>query len=140
MPSFPVPAGPLTDGVVALRLSAERDIPEVLIAYQDDPRLAGSLGERRPPSGAALGSRAEDAAVKLEAGRAVVFTILEADGDVCLGEVRVDEVDWRDRRARLTVWVAPASRGRGYAGRSARLARGWLSQSCGIEATCSRTE
>ncbi len=140
MPSFPAPDAPLTDRVVALRLAAERDIPEVLIAYQDDPRLAGSLGERRPPSGAALGSRAEGAAEELEAGRAVVFTILEAGGDVCLGEVRVDEVDWQDGRARLAVWVAPAFRGRGYAGRSARLARGWLSQSCGLEATCSGTQ
>ena len=140
MPSFPFPDTPLADGVVALRLSAERDIPEVLIAYQDDPDLARSLGEAGPPSGAVLGLRAERAVDLLEAGQAIVFAILEGGGDVCSGEVRVSDVDWQDGRARLTLWVAPAFRARGYARRSARLARSWLSQSCGLEAICSGRE
>ena len=59
MPSFPGLEQPLTDGVVSVRLSAERDIPEVLIAYQDDRGLHLALGEDRPPSGAALGRRAD---------------------------------------------------------------------------------
>ena len=37
MPVFPqADSAPLTDGTVALRLAAERDIPEILIAHQDD--------------------------------------------------------------------------------------------------------
>jgi RimJ/RimL family protein N-acetyltransferase len=140
MPSFPSPDGSITDGVVALRLSAERDIPEVLIAYQDDRDLASALGERRPPSGAALGSRAECAPEMMAAGQAIVFSIVEPDGDVCRGEVRVDQVDWGQGTAVLTVWVARELRGHGLGPRAAGLAGGWLSTQCGLEATCSRAE
>src|SRR6516164_7166506 len=56
MSPFPRLADPLTDGQVVLRDYAERDIPEILIAYQDDPRLHQRLGQNRPPSGAELGS------------------------------------------------------------------------------------
>lgn len=140
MPSFRAPDASLTDGVVALRLSAERDIPEVLIAYEDDPGLARALGEPRPPSGAALGSRSERAAETMAAGEAIVFSIIEPDGDVCRGEVRVGDVDWRAAAAVLTVWVAPGRRGRGWGERAARLAGGWLAASCGLEASCSRVE
>ena len=137
MPSFPAPDSLLTDSVVALRLSAERDIPEVLIAYQDDPDLARTLGEQRPPTGAALGSRAEHAPEKMAEGEAIVFSVLEANGDLCLGEVRVSDVDWPGGRSRLTVWVALPYRGRGWGARAARLATGWLTERCGLEATCS---
>ena len=36
MASFPDLQVPLSDGGVSVRMSAERDIPEILIAYQDD--------------------------------------------------------------------------------------------------------
>ena len=39
MSSFPRLTSPLTDGSVVLRDYVERDIPEILIAYQDDPLL-----------------------------------------------------------------------------------------------------
>lgn len=136
MPSFPAPDAPLTDGVVTLRLSAERDIPEVLIAYQDDPGLVAAMGEHRPPTGAALGSRSERAAETMAAGHAIVFSILEAGSDLCLGEVRVSVVDWHDGLARLTVWLAPASRGRGLASRAVGLASDWLQRRCGLSPTC----
>jgi RimJ/RimL family protein N-acetyltransferase len=139
MPSFLAPDAPLTDGVVALRLSAERDIPEVLIGYQDDPGLARTLGEHRPPSGAVLGARSERAEGMMAAGQAVVFSILEAGDDLCRGEVRVAEVDWPQGRAQLTVWVAARFRGRGLATRAVSLVGGWLTESCGLKATCSGT-
>ncbi len=139
MPSFLAPDAPLTDGVVALRPSAERDIPEVLIGYQDDRGLAPALGEHRPPSGAALGNRSERAPELMAAGQAIVFSILEAGEDICRGEVRVSEVDWAEGRAKMTIWVASSFRGRGIATRAASLARRWLSESCGLEATCSGT-
>ena len=68
---------PLTDGVVALRPAAERDIPEILIAYQDDPELHLRLGEERPPSGAELGRLAERAASGPRRRARVTLTILE---------------------------------------------------------------
>jgi RimJ/RimL family protein N-acetyltransferase len=137
MPSFPAPDAPLSDSVVALRLSAERDIPEVLIAYQDDPRLAGALGERRPPTGAALGSRAESAPGAMADGRGIVFAIVEDGADHCRGEVRVSDVDWEAASARLTVWVAPGFRGRGWGTQACRLASRWLTERCGLNGACS---
>jgi len=136
MPSFPGLDVPLSDGVVALRLSAERDIPDVLIAYQDDPCLPAALGEERPPSGAALGSRAERAPVAMATGQEIVFSILQAGTDTCRGEVRVSEVDWPGGRAQLRVWVAPGFRGRGWGPRALDLASRWLTDRCSLQASC----
>ena len=61
-------AEPLGGRAVALRDYAERDIPEILIAHQDDPRLYVLAGEDRPPSGAELGRAAEREAAE-RAGR-----------------------------------------------------------------------
>ena len=52
MPAFPDLVAPLTDGQVSLRFASEWDIPDILIAFQDDPQLHVSLGMGRPPSGA----------------------------------------------------------------------------------------
>jgi RimJ/RimL family protein N-acetyltransferase len=137
MPSFPGLAQPLTDGVVAVRPSAERDIPEVLIAYQDDRSLHLGLGEAGPPSGAALGRRAEQAGLDHEAGRALTFTVVRVGSDRCCGEVRVSEVDWERRRALVRVWVAPALRGQGIATTARDLVVAWLEQECGLTGACS---
>jgi RimJ/RimL family protein N-acetyltransferase len=136
MPSFPSLDAPLSDGVVALRQSTERDIPEILIAYQDDRRLHQALGEDRPPSGAALGSRAERAPDELRAGRLLTLTILQEGSDVCRGEVRIADVNWEARRAALRVWVAPGLRGQGLARRAHGLVTGWLSHDCGLDGVC----
>ena len=138
MPALPVPCPPLSDGTVSLRLSAERDIPEILIAHQDDPRLHEQLGEARPPTGAQLGSAAERAPAELESGTSVALTITEPSSDVCRGQVRVRRIDWETRRADLEVWVVPQFRGREYAHRAVRLACEWLAASCGLEASCQR--
>ena len=62
MPAFPELTEPLHGERVALRYAAERDIPEILIAHQDDPELHVRLGLVRPPSGAELGRRIEGGA------------------------------------------------------------------------------
>ena len=140
MPSFPTLSAPLTDGEISLRPTAERDIPEVLIAYQDDPGLHLALGERRPPSGAALGRRAELAESERLAGRSLVLSVVEPGGDVCLGEMRIGEVDWGQGRAEVRVWVVPARRGRGLGRRAHRLAKEWLGAYCGLEAVCPKED
>lgn len=136
MPSFPSLDMHLSDGVVALRPSAERDIPEILIAYQDDHRLHLALGEDRPPTGAALGSRAERAAEDLRAGRLLALTILKEGSDVCCGEVRIADADWENRSAALRIWIVPPLRGHGLARRAHALASEWLSSACGLDAVC----
>jgi [ribosomal protein S5]-alanine N-acetyltransferase len=130
MNSFPRLADPLTDGEVALRDYQERDIPEILIAYQDDPRLHVLTGEDRPPSGAELGSRAEREAGARGAGERATLTVVEPGQDTCRGQVRAENVDWDHRRAELSVWLAPQVRGRGLGRRALRLAGEWLLTAC----------
>jgi RimJ/RimL family protein N-acetyltransferase len=133
MPRIPAPTGPLGDERVILRLSAERDIPEILIAYQDDPELHVKMGEERPPSGAELGRREERAATERAVGTQLRLTILEPGSDVCRGQVQVHEVDWDNQRAELAIWLAPQVRGRGLAGPALRLAAAWVLGSTELE-------
>jgi len=132
MSAFPRLAEPLTDGQVVLRDYEERDIPEILIAYQDDPRLHVLTGEDRPPSGAELGSRAEREAVARAAGERATLTVLESGSETCRGQIKVDEVDWDQDRAGLTIWLAPQVRGRGLGRHALRLAGQWLLGACGL--------
>jgi [ribosomal protein S5]-alanine N-acetyltransferase len=132
MSSFPRLADPLIDGGVALRDYEERDIPEILIAYQDDPRLHLLNREDRPPSGAELGSRAEREVSARGAGERATLTVLEPGDDTCRGQIRVENVDWDHRRAELTIWLAPQVRGRGLGRGTLRLAGGWLLETCGL--------
>jgi RimJ/RimL family protein N-acetyltransferase len=124
---------PLTDGHVVLRAAAERDIPEILIAYQDDPRLHVVLGQNRPPSAAELGRRSEAADVDRMTGKRVHLTIVEPGSDICRGEINAHHFDWDHGRAELGVWLAPQARGRGIAPRALRLASAWLFDACGLE-------
>lgn len=133
MPSFPDLQVPLTDGVVSLRLSAERDIPEILIAGQDDPALHLRMGNPRPHSAAELGRRAERAEHDRLAGHGITFTLLEGESDTCVGQIDVHRVEWEHARAELGVWVAPDRRGRGLARRALRLIGPWLLTEAGLE-------
>jgi RimJ/RimL family protein N-acetyltransferase len=132
MPSFPE-FERLTDGEVSVRLAAERDIPEVLIAYQDDPELHLRMGEERAPSGAELGRLAERAPADRAAGRAMTLTIVGVGSDVCLGQVNVHRVDWDNFRVELGIWVVPQARGRGLARTALRLVARWLIEEAGFE-------
>jgi RimJ/RimL family protein N-acetyltransferase len=132
MSSFPRLAEALTDGGVVLRDYEERDIPEILIAHQDDPRLHLLIGAVRPPTGAELGSRAEREAAARATGELATLTVIEPGEDTCRGQVRVENVDWEHGRAELTVWLAPQVRNR-HLGRAAlRLAGEWLLTTCGL--------
>jgi [ribosomal protein S5]-alanine N-acetyltransferase len=130
MSSFPILPEPISDGHVALRDYLERDIPEILIAYQDDPRLHVRNGEDRPPSGAELGSRAEREPAVRALGERATLTILEPGSDTCRGQVRVEGADWDHGRAELAIWVAPQFRRRGLGRSALRLAGKWLLETC----------
>jgi len=133
MPAIPELPQPLSDGTVHLRFASERDIPEVLIAYQDDPELHVRLGEVRPPSGAQLGRRSERAEADRAGGIRATLTVLEPGSDRCRGQLTVQNVDWDHLRAALGLWLAPQVRGRGYAPRALRIGADWLFASCGLE-------
>jgi RimJ/RimL family protein N-acetyltransferase len=132
MSSIPEPPDRISDELVELRPIAEWDIPEVLIAHQDDRELHSWLGLSRPPTGAQLGSEVEDAQAVRLAGVGVKLTIVEPGSNDCLGRVEVDEIDWELGSARVRVWVAPQLRDRGYEQRAAELASGWLQSSVGL--------
>ena len=126
MPSLPFLEVPIADQGVALRDEAERDIPEILIAHQDDPELHIRQGLRRPPSGAELGRQIEEAASERRSGIRARLTIVEALSDEFRGRIVVDHLDWENHRGELGIWVVPAARGRGLARAALRLAARWL--------------
>jgi RimJ/RimL family protein N-acetyltransferase len=132
MPAFDELVQPLRGERVALRLAAERDIPETLIAHQDDPRLHVHLGLDRPPSGAELGRRAEGEPAERAAGVRLALTILTPGSEDCRGQIEVHGADWEHERASLGIWVAPGYRGRGVAREALRLAGGWLFSANGL--------
>ncbi len=134
MPSIPPPPDRIVDALVELRPIAEWDIPEVLIAHQDDPELHRRLGAAHPPTGAELGRQVEEEAARRHAGAAVSLTIVEPGGSDCRGRVEVDGIDWSRGGAEVRVWVIPQLRGRGYEQRAADLATRWLRESVGLDA------
>jgi RimJ/RimL family protein N-acetyltransferase len=133
MPAFPHLKDPLSGDHVTLRDAAERDIPEVLIAYQDDPELCARLGKERPPSAAELGQAAEREGATRAAGTGAELTILVPGSDVCRGQLNVHHVDWDNARGELGIWLSPRSRGVGLGSGALRLAAEWLLRECGLE-------
>jgi RimJ/RimL family protein N-acetyltransferase len=133
MPAIPGLIEPLSDGAVSLRLAAERDIPEVLIAHDDDPQLYVDRGRERPPTGAELGRDMEEAAAERAAGSLETLTLLESGSDECRGQLYVHGIDWDHGRAELSLWVVPRARSRGLARAALRLAAAWLFEAWRIE-------
>jgi RimJ/RimL family protein N-acetyltransferase len=117
---------PLVGELIELRPFAERDIPEILIAYQDDPQLHVRLGEDRPPTGAQLGRAAEQAESDRSAGRRLALTVVERGSDVCVGQLSVHSVRWEERCAELALWIALGVRRRGYGKQALMLGARWL--------------
>lgn len=132
MPSIPAPPDRIADELVELRPIAEWDIPEVLIAHQDDPELHRRLGLSRPPTGAQLGSEVDEEADRRLSGDGVRLAIVQPGSNDCRGRVEVGDIDWEQGSASVRVWVAPQLRGRGYEQRAADLAAQWLQASVGL--------
>jgi RimJ/RimL family protein N-acetyltransferase len=132
MPAFPELKEPLRGDRIRLRFEAEQDIPEILIAHQDDPAMHVRLGLERPPSGAELGRRIERGPDDRRLGQAVRFTILDPGSDACCGQLDIHHVEWEHRRAESGLWVVPGQRRQGLGSGALRLAARWLFASCGL--------
>lgn len=133
MARLPLLAEPLQTDVVRVRDAAERDIPEILIAFEDDPQMHRRLGQERTPSGAQLGRLVESEHADRAAGSRASLTILGPESDLCLGQVSVHHIDWEHGRAELSVWVAPQARGRGLGSGALALVSRWLLGPCRLE-------
>ena len=129
---IPDPPERLSSALLELRPISQWDIPEILIAHQDDRNLAASLGLERSPSGAQLGTEVDRAPADWAAG-ILKLTVLTPGSDDCRGRLTLDAIDLEAGTARATIWIAPDRRGRGLAGAALSLARDWLARSCGIE-------
>jgi RimJ/RimL family protein N-acetyltransferase len=132
MPSFPRLSEPLSGDGVRLRLAAERDIPEILIAHQDDPQLFAQLRMLRPPSSAELGRRTELADTERALGARLWLTILAPGSDECRGQIDVRDAELHYGRADLDIWVAPEHRHRGLGSAALALAGRWLIGEVGL--------
>ncbi len=132
MPAIPEPPERVVGALVELRAISEWDIPEVLIAHQDDPELHRRLGMDRPPTGAQLGREVEQAQARRLSGERLSFSIVEPEGRDCRGRVDVDRIDWENAGARVWAWVDPRLRGRGCEREAADLACEWLRAGCGL--------
>jgi ribosomal-protein-alanine N-acetyltransferase len=130
---IPVSTTPLSDGRVTLRPAAERDIPDILVAHDQDPRLYSDRGLKRPPTGAELGREMEAAAELRATGTSETLTILEGSSDECIGQIYLYDIDWDHARAAIGIWLAPAARGRGLASAALRLAVRWLFDEWALE-------
>jgi RimJ/RimL family protein N-acetyltransferase len=133
MPSIPELIQPLRDDEVEVRFAAERDIPEILIAYQDDPRLHLALGFERPPSSAELGRAVERAAADRAAGTGARLTMVQLGSDEFCGQIDLQGIDWDHANAEILIWLAPAVRGLGLGRRALGLAARWALTACGLE-------
>ena len=133
MPSFPHFPDVLAGAGVRLRLAAERDIPEVLIAHQDDPELHRRLRMPRPPSGAELGRRTEIADTERSLGARLWLTILDPESDQCRGQIDVHEVELHHGRGALQIWIVPEHRNRGLGSAALALGGRWLIEEAGLE-------
>ena len=75
-------------------------------------------------------------------GRGEQITFAAADRDdpsLVLGEVSLNWINEKDRRASLGYWLVPAARGRGVASRSVRLVAHWAFETlqlARLEITC----
>ena len=133
MPSFPPFPETLSGDGVALRLAAERDIPEILIAHQDDPELFRRLRMQRPPSAAELGRRTETADTERAVGARLWLTILAPGSDECRGQLDVPEAELQHGRADLQIWIVPGYRRRGLGWAALAVGGRWLIEEAGLE-------
>lgn len=128
-----LPAGGLSDGVVAVRAWEEADVAALVDAMQD--RTISRWAHRVPwPYGRAEGEGfVAMAAAARAAETAAHLAVVSADSGSLLGGVALAAVDRDDRSASLGYWVALAARNHGVARRSSRLVVSWAFGTLGIE-------
>jgi RimJ/RimL family protein N-acetyltransferase len=123
------PPAPISDGVIVLRRSEERDVPLIADA-SDDPETRKWLDDE-PLTTERQRDLVSRGRARWRSGRAAPFVIADATTDVALGLVNVQFDD--EEVAGMAVTVFPAARGRGVAPRALRLAARWATLELGLQ-------
>ncbi|MGC9221394.1 MAG: GNAT family N-acetyltransferase [Solirubrobacteraceae bacterium] len=126
MPALPQPPERLTDGTIEIREMLAWDIPEILIAFEEDPDLHRRIGRAAPPTGAQLGRELEQLLAERVAGRRLTLTIVDPGDPDWRGRVTLKDFDWQARAASMQIFLAPQVRGRRYEQRAMSLVLDWL--------------
>ena len=114
-----VPDPPLSDGVVALRLPSEQDLPSIEQRIAD-PDIVRWMG---PSDHSARELLALNSA-RWSRGTRATFSVCDPNG-ACLGHVWA-EVDLpHAHRGSVGYWLLPEARGKGFATRSVQLVSQW---------------
>ncbi|MFE6160519.1 GNAT family N-acetyltransferase [Streptomyces sp. NPDC056486] len=127
MPIEPL-SGPLADGVVAVRMRRESDLPAIGAASHD-PETRRWLDDE-PMDEAALGTSMATVEEAWRSGRAAPLLIADVTTDEPVGIINLQFRD--DEVATVAYSVFPAHRGRGIAPRAVRLLAGWALSDLGL--------
>jgi len=133
LPDLRPPREALSDGVVALRLWRDEDVPAIVDACRDEEM---ALWLDRLPSP----YRVEDARTWLESvaanwrdGTLASFAVADVAGDGAVGSISMGVTSSDDRVAEIGYWLAREARGRGVMTRALRLISAWAFDEVGIE-------
>jgi RimJ/RimL family protein N-acetyltransferase len=129
-----VPDPPLSDGVVALRVPSEQDLPAIE-RRMVDPDIVRWMGASDHPARELL----ELNRTRWTRGTRATFSVCDPN-DVCLGHVWV-EVDLpHSHRGSVGYWLLPEARGKGFATRSVKLVSRWALEELGMARLSLTTE
>lgn len=130
-PPLPYPPSPLTDGRVAVRPWAERDVHCVEQASADPAlsRFTTVPSRYSPAEGLAFVHRQWSRAVD---GTGVSQAVVDAATDEAVGLLHVG-LRPQERVAGLGYWLVPAMRGRGIASAAVRLVVPWAFEALALQ-------
>ena len=120
MPSIPRPEGPLSDGVVTMRLLRAEDVP-LLVERMNDPEIARWTRVPSPYTEAHARAYMAEMEERRRSGREIAFVTTSADDGELLGTHNLRVTSWEHGRGELGAVVFPAARGRRVSGRAGRL-------------------
>lgn len=122
----------LSDDKVVLRPWAETDVPQQMDVFRDPVFVAYS--DWQPVNDDEARQRLIDQEQSRRRGEQIAFAVADRDdSSLLLGEVSLNWINEKDRRASLGYWLAPAARGRGVASRSVRLVAHWAFETLQLE-------
>jgi RimJ/RimL family protein N-acetyltransferase len=130
MPAIVAPA--LSDGEIAVRPLAPRDVPAIVAACQD-PEIPRWTRVPSPYVREDAERFLAIAATEAAAGEGVALAVCDA-GDRLLGTIGLMELDRATGYGEIGYWTAAAARGRGAARRAVALVRDWAHAELGLTA------